>query len=82
MKAIQNSKNIPIHPRIKPIYNYLYSNGRIEDLNYDPEVLHIFSREVLNLIRSCKDDRWKDMVPEGVADIIKAKSLFGSKCKN
>ncbi len=79
---IQNSKNIPIHPRMKPIYNYLYSNGRIEDLNYDPEVLHIFSREVLSLIKSCKDDKWKDMVPEGVAEIIKAKSLFGSKCKN
>ncbi len=77
---LQNSNNIAIHPRIKPIYNYLFSNGRIEDLDYDPKVLHIFSRKVLKLIKSCKDESWEDMVPEGVAEIIKEKSLFGSKC--
>ena len=77
---LQNSNNIPIHPRIKPIYNYLFSNGRIEDLDYDPKVLHIFSREVLSQIKSCKDESWEHMVPEGVAEIIKEKSLFGSKC--
>ena len=26
---ILNSKNIPIHPRIKALYNYLYINKRI-----------------------------------------------------
>ncbi|MEC9208980.1 MAG: TonB-dependent receptor [Bacteroidota bacterium] len=78
---LQNSKNIAIHPRIKPIYNYLYSNGRIEDLNYNPDVLHIFSREVLSLVKSCKEGEWENMVPEGVAEIIKEKSLFGSKYK-
>ena len=78
---LQNSKNIPIHPRIKPLYNYLYSNGRIEDLSYDPNVLHIFSRDVLSLVKSCEDGEWEHMVPKGVAEIIKEKSLFGSKCK-
>jgi len=77
---LQNSKNIAIHPRIKPIYNYLYSNGRIIDLNYDLEVLHIFSREVLKLINSCNEGSWEHMVPEGVAEIIKEKCLFGSTC--
>ena len=79
--ALQNSKNIAIHPRIKPIYNYLFSNGRIEDLNFNPDVLHIFSREVLDMIKSCKEGEWEDMVPEGVSNIIKDKSLFGSKCE-
>jgi hypothetical protein len=78
---LQDSNNIAVHPRIKPIYNYLFSNGRIEDLDYDPKVLHIFSRKVLELIKSCDDGKWEDMVPEGVAEIIKEKSLFGSKCE-
>jgi len=78
---LQDSNNIAVHPRIKPIYNYLFSNGRIEDLDYDLKVLHIFSRKVLELIKSCDDGKWEDMVPEGVAEIIKEKSLFGSKCE-
>ena len=79
---LQNSTNIAIHPRIKPIYNYLFSNGRIEDLDFNPKVLHIFSRKVLDLIKSCKDGEWEDMVPEGVAEIIKKKSLFGIQCES
>ena len=42
-----NSKNIPIHPRIKGLYNYLYSNGKIQDLDYNKEILYIFSTDVL-----------------------------------
>ena len=75
-----NSTNIPIHPRIKPLYQYLYKNKRISDLNYNIDVLGIFSRDVLKLIKSCKEGTWENMVPAGVADIIKKNSLFGSKC--
>ncbi len=78
---LQDSNNIAVHPRVKPIYDYLFSNGRIEDLDYDLKVLHIFSRKVLELIKSCDNGKWEDMVPEGVAEIIKEKSLFGSKCE-
>ena len=77
---LQNSSNIAIHPRIKPIYNYFFTNGRIVDLNYDSEVLHIFSRDVLRLIRSCNEGSWEHMVPEGVSEIIKEKCLFGCIC--
>ena len=70
----------PIHPRIKPLYQYLYKNKRISDLNYNIDVLGIFSRDVLKLIKSCQEGTWENMVPEGVADIIKKNSLFGSKC--
>jgi len=79
--TLQNSKNIDIHPRIKPIYNYLFSNGRIVDLNYNQDVLHIFSREVLKLIRE-NNNNWEKMVPNGVIDIIRTKSLFGLNKKN
>ena len=79
---LQNSLNIAIHPRVKPIYNYLFSNGRIEDLDFNSKVLHIFSRNVLDLIKSCKNREWENMVPEGVAEIIKKKSLFGVQCES
>ena len=79
---LQNSLNISIHPRVKPIYNYLFSNGRIEDLDFNSKVLHIFSRNVLDLIKSCTDREWEDMVPKGVSEIIKKKSLFGVQCES
>ena len=76
-----NSSNIPIHPRVKDLYNYLHSNGRIEDLDFNAELLNIFSREVLKKIRNCEEGTWEDQVPAGVAKIIKERSLFGSSCE-
>jgi len=76
-----NSSNIPIHPRIKDLYNYLLSNGRLIDLDFNPEVLGIFSRKVLKKIKNCEQGNWEDQVPEGVSEIIKEKSLFGWSCK-
>ena len=76
-----NSKNIPIHPRIKDLYNYLLNNGRLIDLDFNPEVLGIFSREVLKKIKNCDQGNWEDKVPKGVAQIIKEKCLFGWSCE-
>ena len=80
-KTLLNSKNIPIHPRIKALYEYLFNNKRIEDLEYDKDVLNIFSRDVLQKIRNCEEGTWEHMVPSGVDALIKKGSLFGSKCK-
>ena len=77
-----NSSNIPIHPRVKDLYNYLHSNGRIEDLDFNAKFLNIFSRDVLRKIRNCEEGTWENKVPTGVAEIIKAKKLFGSSCKS
>jgi hypothetical protein len=76
-----NSSNIPVHPRVKDLYNYLHSNGRIEDLDFNAELLNIFSREVLKKIRNCEEGTWEGQVPAGVAKIIKERSLFGSSCE-
>ena len=76
-----NSSNIPIHPRVKDLYEYLYINKRVEDLECNTEVLKIFSRKVLNLIKENKEGEWEDMVPSGVDKIIKEKCLFGYNCK-
>ena len=76
-----NSNNIPIHPRVKDLYDYLYINKRVEDLSCNTDVLKIFSRKVLALIKENKEGEWEDMVPSGVDKIIKDKCLFGYNCK-
>ncbi|MEQ8323290.1 MAG: TonB-dependent receptor [Vicingaceae bacterium] len=71
------SKNINIHPRMRPLYDYLLQNHRIVDLDeYNPEFLAIFSREVLKMIKE-GDEQWMSMVPEKARSIIKEKLLFG-----
>ena len=47
-----NSDNIPIHPRLRPLYDYLLTNKRVKDLKYNEDVLHIFSRDVLTQIKN------------------------------
>ena len=68
-----NSKNIPIHRRLRPLYDYLLTNGRIKDLSFNKNVLHIFSRDILRMIKK-KDNSWKAGVPEGVSDIPKKRN--------
>ncbi len=76
-EKLLNSNNISIHPRLKPLYDYLKFNGRIVDLNnFDKDVLHIFSDQVLEMIKSNKDG-WENYVPTYVDNIIKEKRLFG-----
>ena len=73
-----NSKNIPIHRRLRPLYDYLLKNGRIKDLKFNDNVLQIFSRDILHKIKK-KEDGWQDGVPEGVSEIISKKKLLGMK---
>ena len=45
------SDNLKVHPRIKELYKFFKNNGRLIDLkDFDPEILHIFSRKVLKMI--------------------------------
>jgi hypothetical protein len=71
------SHSMPVHPRIKPLFEYLSYNKRIVDIqDYNQEVLDIYSRECLRLIRS-GESGWEHMVPTYVDTIIKEKRLFG-----
>jgi hypothetical protein len=68
-----------VHPRFKPIFDYLLHNKRIRDIEgFDPSILHIFSREVLQKIRN-GEDGWEQCLPLYVDQIIKEKGLFGYK---
>ena len=73
-----NSTNMPIHPRVKGLYDYLKTNGRIKDLDFNSDVLGIFSKDVLRKIKACEEGTWEESVPKGVAEIIKRKRLFDS----
>jgi hypothetical protein len=73
-----NSTNTPIHPRLRPIYDYLIFNKRIVDLpKFKPNVLKIHSRDVLNMIKK-GESGWESMVPTYVDVIIKENGLFGA----
>ncbi len=67
--------------KIKPLYDYLIQNNKITDIsNFNPEVLGIFSDDVLNMIRA-GDPQWEKYVPVYVANIIKEKEIFGYRKK-
>ncbi|MDH3697201.1 MAG: TonB-dependent receptor [Flavobacteriaceae bacterium] len=73
---ILTSNNIKVHPRMKELYKFFKYNGKVMDIiDYDPDVLHIFSREVLRRI-AAKEDGWQEMLPEGVAEMITKNELF------
>jgi hypothetical protein len=61
------------------LYRFLIARKRIEDIrNFNEDVLHIFSNDVLNLIRA-GDPAWEEMVPRRVVEIIRSRGLFGYK---
>jgi hypothetical protein len=40
-----------VHPRMKELYKFFKFNGKVVDIDdYDPTILNVFSREVLNMI--------------------------------
>jgi len=74
---IMTTVNMPVHPRMRPLYDYLLFNKRLVDIeNYDPNVLHIFSKQVLDMIRGGHKG-WESMVPPYVDNMIKDNQLFG-----
>ncbi len=71
------ASNCPIHPRLKPLYDYLIYNKRLIDItDYNPEILDIYSKDVLDMIQNGYKG-WEDLVPAYVDTIIKDNRLFG-----
>ncbi|AXG71701.1 hypothetical protein KORDIASMS9_03958 [Kordia sp. SMS9] len=72
-----NSNNLKVHPRMKELYKFFKYNGKVVDIfDFDNNILDIFSRKVLKMIAD-NEDGWEEMLPDGVAEIIKEKNLFG-----
>ena len=73
---VVTSENLRVHPRMKELYKFFKNNGRVVDIeNYDPDVLGIFSREVLAMIAH-GEKGWEDKLPESTAKMIKEEKLF------
>ncbi|MEN8667083.1 MAG: TonB-dependent receptor [Flavobacteriaceae bacterium] len=76
---IMTSNSVKVHPRMKELYKFFKYNGKVMDIiDYDPEVLDIFSRKVLEKISS-NTPGWEEELPKGIAEIIKKKLLFQRK---
>lgn len=75
-EEITTSENLKVHPRMKELYKFFKYNGKVVDIkNYDPEILDIYSREVLQMISEGKSG-WEDMLPEKTTAMIKEHNLF------
>ncbi|OAB78143.1 TonB-dependent receptor [Cochleicola gelatinilyticus] len=73
------SENLKVHPRMKELYKFFKYNGKVVDItDFNPDILNIFSREVLQKIED-GEDGWQEMLPEGVSEIIRDKHLFSCK---
>ncbi|NIF06849.1 TonB-dependent receptor [Chryseobacterium sp. Tr-659] len=74
-----DSSNLKVEENLKELYKYFKRNNRIVDItNYNPEFLEIYSREILRKIACCTKG-WETQVPEGVAEMIKERGMFGYK---
>ncbi len=76
------SENLKVHPRMKELYKFFKYNGKMLDIkDFNPDILDILSRDVLNMIAN-GEDGWEDMLPPGISEMIKDKRLFGYSKRN
>jgi hypothetical protein len=74
---IQSLEQAPASPPWHHLRDLLLEIGRIEQIRgYDESYLSIRTPDVLARIQT-GDPSWQQMVPAAVAEIIKAKNLFG-----
>jgi hypothetical protein len=74
---IQTVEQLSVPPPWHHLRDLLLEIGRIEPIrDYDESLLSIHTPDVLARIQK-GDPSWEEMVPAKVAEIIKAKNLFG-----
>lgn len=74
---LTTAENFEIEPHLRHLYRHLLENRFIQGVrNYDPELLRIRRRAVLEAIRS-GDPSWESQVPAPIVEIIKRDRLFG-----
>jgi hypothetical protein len=78
---LMTAQNLPVPEGVKFLYRHLLDNRQVIAIeNFNPAVLHIFSREVLQQIRQ-GDSGWEELVPKKVAELVKEQFLFGYPCE-
>lgn len=80
-EELMTSQNMPLPEGIKFLYRHLLDSGQIIDMvHFKKETLHIYSQEVLQLLRGDHPD-WDKYVPDVVAKYVREKCLFGFPCQ-
>jgi hypothetical protein len=75
-EEVMNAQNVPVPDGVKFLYQHLLNSKQIIDIqNFTIEHLHIYSKEVLRMIRH-DETGWDKMVPDKVAQLIREKYLF------
>lgn len=75
--VLVTARNLQVAPSLHNLYAHLMENHYIDCINgFNPDILDIFSRDVLQRIES-NDESWESMVPEPVVAAIKSRGLFG-----
>ncbi|MCF8212663.1 MAG: TonB-dependent receptor [Cryomorphaceae bacterium] len=75
--SVNTVRDIVVNDLFKNIFDYLKQARRVRDIeDFDPDILSIWSREVLRKIRT-GETGWEDSLPTYVDKIIKEKGLFG-----
>lgn len=78
-RVTTTSQNLPIPQAIHFLYDHLLENRNIVDiLGFNPEILDIYHKAVLEMIQTGKSG-WEEKVPPEVALLIREKGLFHLK---
>ncbi len=76
-QVLITAKNLQVSKHLRNLYAHLLENQYIDCIvGYNPAILNIFSRDVLQRITT-GDPTWEEMVPAPVAVAIKTRGLFG-----
>ena len=71
------ARNLHVSNSLQNLYAHLLENHNLDCITgSNPDYLNIFSRDVLQRIKS-GDDSWEKLVPTKVADFIKQRKLLG-----
>ena len=71
------ARNLQVSDRLRNLYAHLLENHNLDCIvGSNPDYLNIFSRDVLQRIKS-GDPTWEKMVPAKVAEFIKERKLLG-----
>ena len=75
--GLDHVETAQVAPELQKLYGYLHDRGSFVALdNYNPDCLPIMSRDVLKKIKD-HDEKWEQMVPAEVCDLIKKRGFFG-----
>ena len=81
-KNLMTGQSLPVPDGIKFLYQYLVESQHIVEVeDYNEDLLHIFPREVLQLIQN-GEEGWEKFLPSVLVDLIKEHGMFGWNAKH